>query len=269
MVQRYLTAKSDKEAIGASLLGILLTIPAWALFMFIGTALFVFYKQNPLPEGMRADAVFPYFIMTQLPEGVVGIILSAMVAAAVCSLSADLNSLAAVGVEDYYKRFKKGRSDRHYLKASKWVVFLSGVISMGIAVLYINAGNEGVLGIVFTLYAIFSGGIVGVFLLGLFTPRANNKGVKISIFVCIIFTAYAVLTSTEIGIGDHKRILLDLGSFNYTHNKLMLGVYSHFIVIIVGYVASLFFPKVEVDKRLLYSGWLELKRADKKAAQRA
>jgi SSS family solute:Na+ symporter len=147
------------------------------------------------------------------------------------------------------------------------VVFISGVISMGIAVLYVNAGNEGVLGIVFTLYAIFSGGIVGIFLLGLLVPRANNKGVKISVFVCILFTAYAVLTSVEIGVGDHKSILLDLGRFNYTHNKLMLGVYSHLIVIIVGYGASLFFPKVEVDKRLLYSGWLELKRADRKAAK--
>jgi SSS family solute:Na+ symporter len=107
VVQRYLTAKTDKEAIRASLLGILLTVPAWVLFMFIGTALFVFYKQYPLPDGMRADAVFPYFIMSQLPQGVVGIIISAMVAAAVCSLSADLNSLAAVGVEDYYKRLKK------------------------------------------------------------------------------------------------------------------------------------------------------------------
>jgi SSS family solute:Na+ symporter len=269
VVQRYLTAKTDKAAIKASLLGILLTVPAWVLFMFIGTTLFVFYKQNPLPAGIRPDGVFPYFIMSQLPHGVVGIVLSAMVAAAVCSLSADLNSLAAVGVEDYYKKIKKGRSDQHYLSASKWMVLISGLISMGIAILYINAGNEGVLGIIFTLYAIFSGGIVGVFLLGLFVPRANNKGVKISILVCIIFTAYAVLTSIEIGVGMDKHILLDLGRFNFTHNKLMLGVYSHLIVIGVGYLASLCYPKVAVDKKLLYSGWLELKRAAKKPIKEA
>lgn len=265
VVQRYLTAKTDKSAIKASLVGILLTVPAWVLFMFIGTALFVFYKQNPLPAGMRADAVFPYFIMSQLPHGVVGIILSAMVAAAVCSLSADLNSLAAVGVEDYYKKIKKGQSDQHYLAASKWMVLVSGLIAMGIAVLYVNAGDEGVLGIIFTLYAIFSGGIVGIFLLGLFVPRANNKGVKLSILVCIVFTAYAVLTSTEIGMGNNKQILLDLGNFNFTHNKLMLGVYSHLIVIIVGYVASLCYPKVSVDQKLLYSGWRAMKREEKLA----
>jgi SSS family solute:Na+ symporter len=263
VVQRYLTARTDKSAIKASLLGILLTVPVWSLFMLIGTVLFVFYKQNPLPEGMRGDAVFPYFIINELPVGVVGLIFSAMISAAICSLSADLNSLAAVGVEDYYKKLRPSHNDGHYLKASKLIVVLSGLISIGIARLYLNAGDEGVLGIVFTLYAIFSGGIVGIFLLGLFSARANNQGIIIAIIVCIIFTAYAFLTSTEIGIGDNKVLLIDLGEYNFPHHKLMLGVYSHLLVIGVGYLASLFFPKPVLDKRLLYSGWLENKRREK------
>ena len=102
VVQRYLTARSDKSAIRASMMGILLTVPVWTMFMFIGTALFVLYQQQPLPEGTRPDAVFPYFIMTNLPTGVIGFILAAMISAAICSLSADLNSLADVGIEDYY-----------------------------------------------------------------------------------------------------------------------------------------------------------------------
>jgi SSS family solute:Na+ symporter len=74
VVQRYLTAKSDKAAEKASLLGILLTVPIWTIFMFIGTALFVFYKQSGTAENMKAETVFPHFIMTQLPIGVVGFI---------------------------------------------------------------------------------------------------------------------------------------------------------------------------------------------------
>jgi SSS family solute:Na+ symporter len=222
--------------------------------MFIGTALFVFYRQHPLPADMRADGVFPYFIMTRLPAGVVGIIIAAMISAAICSLSADLNSLAAVGVEDYYKKIRPGRSDREYLRAGRSLVVVSGLIAILIAIFYINAGNEGVLGIVFTLYAIFSGGIVGIFLLGLLSARANNQGITIAIVGCILFTAYAFLTSTEIGLGENKTLLLDLGKYNFTHHKLMLGVYSHLIVIGVGYIASLFFPKPDVDKSLLYSG---------------
>ena len=260
IVQRYLTAKSDKSAIKASLMGVFLLVPVWALFMFIGTALFVYFKQNPLPTGIRADAIFPYFIVSKIPTGVVGLIIASLVSAGVCSLGADLNCLAAVGVEDYYKRFYPNRTDKEYLKAGKWIVLFAGIGSLLIAALYLNAGEEGVLGIVFTLYAIFSGGIAGIFLLGLFSARANRQGVTIGIIACIIFTAYAFLTSTKIGTGHDKFLLLDLGKYNFTHNKLMLGVYSHFVVIIVGYIASLFFPKPVIDKNLLYSGWYNIKK---------
>ncbi|RYD86754.1 MAG: sodium transporter, partial [Sphingobacteriales bacterium] len=130
VVQRYLTAKTDKAAIKASILGISLTVPVWALFMFIGTALFVYYKQQPLPASVRADAVFPYFIMTQFPTGVVGFILAAMISAAICSLSADLNSLAAVGLEDFYKKSRPARPDTEYLTVSKAIVVASGLTAI-------------------------------------------------------------------------------------------------------------------------------------------
>ncbi|WP_158827530.1 sodium:solute symporter [Mucilaginibacter lacusdianchii] len=260
VVQRYLTAKTDKAAIRASLLGISLTVPVWTMFMLIGTCLFVYYKQHPLPADTNANAVFPFFIMTKLPSGVIGFILAAMISAAICSLSADLNSLAAVGVEDYYKKFRPNKSDKEYLNGGKWLIVISGIISIAIGGIYINIGNEGILGIIFTLYAIFSGGIVGVFLLGIFSARANRQGVNIAIGVCILFTSYAFLTSTPIGLGQNKSLLLDLGKYNFTHNKLMLGVYSHLVVIVVGYVASLFFPKPVLDQRLLYSGWRQSRK---------
>jgi SSS family solute:Na+ symporter len=263
MVQRYLSAKTDKGAIRASLLGVALTVPLWGLFMFIGTALFVFYQQHPLPADIKSDAVFPYFIMTELPPGVVGLILAALISAAISSLGADLNCLSAIGVEDYYKKFKPGKSDTQYLKAGRWIVVGAGVGAIGIASLYLIAGGEGALGIVFTLYAIFSGGIVGIFLLGLFSARANRQGLNIGIIACIIFTAWAFLTSAKIGMGAEKHILLNLGKYNFTQHKYMLGVYSHFVVIIVGYAASLFFPKPVLDKNLLYSGWLAAMRARK------
>jgi SSS family solute:Na+ symporter len=222
--------------------------------MLIGTALFVFYKQNALPEGTNAAAVFPYFIMTQLPTGVIGFIVAALISAAICSLSADLNSLAAVGIQDYYKKLRPNKTDQQYLRMSKTYVVVSGLISIGIGALYLMTGNEGVLGVIFTIYAIFSGGIVGIFLLGLFSARANRQGVNIGIITCILFTAWAFLTSTPVGIKEPK-LLLDLGNFNFTHHKLMLGVYSHLVVIVVGYLASLFYPKPELEPNLLYSSW--------------
>ena len=267
VVQRYLTAKTDKAAIRASLMGVLLTVPVWMLFMFIGTGLFVFYQSHPLPPGTRADAVFPYFIMTRLPTGLVWFILLAMTSAAICSMSADLNSLGAVGVEDYYKKMRPNQTDHHYLRAGKTIVTVAGLISIGIARLYVNSGSGGVLGIVFSLYAIFSGGISGIFLLGLFSPRTNRQGINIGIIACILFTSYAFLTSTKLGLGEHKTLLLDLGRYNFTHHTLMLGVYSHLIVIVVGYLASLLYPRPDINPNLLFSGWRKARKQARKHAQ--
>jgi SSS family solute:Na+ symporter len=135
---------------------------------------------------------------------------------------------------------------------------VSGILATAIGSLYLYIGNTGVLGVIFTIYAIFSGGIVGIFLLGILSARANRQGVNIGIIACILFTSYAFLTSTPIGLKE-KKILLDLGPYNFKHHVLMLGVYSHLIVIGVGYVASLFFPKPVLDRNLLYSGLKPLK----------
>ncbi|PHN02447.1 sodium:solute symporter [Flavilitoribacter nigricans] len=255
IVQRYLTAKSDKEAIRASLIGVLLSVPVWALFMFIGTALFVYYQTASagLPADIKPDEVFPYFISTSFPVGLAGFVISALIAAAISSLDSDLNCLSAVYVEDYYKRFKPKSTERDQMRAGRITVAVSGILALLVATTYVTAGNKGVLGIVFTLYAIFSGGIVGMFLLGLFTTKANKQGLLIGIIACVLFTAYALLTSTPIGIED-KRLLLDLGSWNFEQHKYMLGVYSHLLVFGVGYLASLFFKEPEADIALTYYG---------------
>ena len=91
---------------------------------------------------------------------------------------------------------------------------------------------------------------MGIFLLGLFSKRANKQGLYIGLIVCVLFTAYAVLTTTSIEVDGAKRLILDLGNWNFPHHRYMLGVYSHLIVLVVGYVASLFFPAPKLDKGL-------------------
>lgn len=265
IVQRYLTAKSDKGGIRAALIGVLLSVPVWALFMFIGTALFAYYKltADPLPADIRADAVFPYFIMTKIPVGVTGLILAALLAAAISSLDSDLNCLAAVGVEDYYVRFRPQSSDKQRLIMGKLFVALSGLAALIVATIYVKAGSEGVLGIVFTLYSIFSGGLAGMFLLGIFSKRANKQGLYIGIAATVVFTAYALLTSTPMGLGGESKLLLDLGRYNFTHHKYMIGVYSHLVLFIVGYFASFFFKTPDVPTNLTVYGWLEKRREGK------
>ncbi len=257
IVQRYLTAKSDKDAIRASLIGVLLSVPVWFMFMFIGTALFSYYQisGDALPAGIESDAVFPYFILTKLPVGIVGLILSALMAAAISSLDSDLNCLSAILTEDYYKRIKPNSSDKEQLVMGRIFIVLAGLGAIAVALFYVQAGSKGVLGIIFTLYAIFSGGIAGMFLLGIFSRRANKKGLYWGIAASVLFTGWALLTSTPIGTKGNESILLDLGSFNYTHHKYMIGVYSHILVIVVGYVASLLYKKEQVDISLTWMGW--------------
>jgi SSS family solute:Na+ symporter len=259
IVQRYLTAKDEKGAKRAAYIGVFTSVPVWALFMCIGSALFVFYKTtgNALPEGIKADQIFPYFMQTQLPVGVVGLVLAALLSAAISTLASDMNSLSAVCVQDYYQRFKPDCSDRQRLGMGRFFVLLAGLGCIGVALLYVAWEGEGVLGIVFELYAIFSAGIVGIFLLGLLSKRANRQGLNIGIAACILFTAYALLTSTKIEIGGEKQLILDLGKYNFPHHKYMLGVYSHLIVFVVGYVASLFFKSPPANDALTVHGYLK------------
>lgn len=259
IVQRYLTARSDKEAIRASLMGVLMSVPVWAMFMFIGTALFAYYRLNgvTLPTDVKPDEVFPYFMMTQMPVGVVGLLLSALLAAAISSLDSELNCLSAVCLEDYYVRFNPQSTEKQRMFFSKLAIILGGILSIFIALYYVRNGGEGALGIVFTLYAIFSGGIAGMFLLGIFCPRANKPGVYIGILASILFTAYAVITSTTFEIRGENRLLVDLGAYNFTHHTLMIGVYSHAVLFGVGYLASLVFPPTKNTADLTYVGWLK------------
>ena len=257
IVQRYLTARSDKEAKKASFMGVFMSVPAWALFMFIGTCLFIFYQQNPtlLPADIVNDKVFPEFIKTQMPIGITGLIVAALVAGAISSIDSDVNCISAVVVEDYYGRMKKNATDKQKLRVGKISVLVVGILATYIATLYLKWGGQSVLGSLFAIYAIFSAGIVGVFILGLFSRRTNNQGLIIGIAASVLFTAYAVLTSTKFDMGNGKELLLDLGSWNFPHSTYMLGVYSHIVVLVVGYIASLFFKTPLADKELTIYGY--------------
>jgi SSS family solute:Na+ symporter len=262
IIQRYLASGTNKEAVRAALTGVLLSVPVWGLFMFIGTALWAYYSAAPaipLPDGIKADEVFPFFIMTKLPIGVSGIILAALMAAAISSLDSDMNCLSAIGVEDYYVRLRPESNDAQRLKMGKILVGASGLAAILVASVYVAMEGKGVLGIIFTLYAIFSGGIAGLFLLGVFSKRANKKGAYIGMAATVLFTAWAILTSAKVGADKH--ILLDLGNFNFTHHKYMLGVYSHVVLIAVGYVASLIYPSENAAENLTYWGWRKKKLA--------
>ena len=103
-VQRYITAKTDRDADRSVWMGALCYIPLSAAFLFIGTALFVFYRQHPgwLAEGLKGDRVFPHFIGTQLPPGLMGLVLAAICSAA---MDSNLNCCATLYLCDIHRRY--------------------------------------------------------------------------------------------------------------------------------------------------------------------
>jgi SSS family solute:Na+ symporter len=196
--------------------------------------------------------------------GLSGLIIAALCAAALSSLDSDLNCLSAIGVEDYYTRIKPNATDKQKLKLGRIIVAVCGIFAILIASAYVKMGGKAVLGTVFSLYAIFSGGIAGLFILAFFTKRSNKKGVYIGIVACIIFTAFAVLTSTKFDLGQRdaagkvvKELIIDCGAWNFKHEKYMLQVYSNVVLFVVGYLASFLFKGDDKAKGLTFYDWRE------------
>jgi len=277
IVQRYLAAGSDKKAIKAALMGVLLCVPVWTLFMFIGTMLWSYYQTSPLPEnalawiGEKPERVFVYFVNSEFPIGIVGVVLAGLCAAALSSLDSDLNCLSAVVVEDYYRRIRKNSTDKQRLRFGRIVVAVCGLYAILVASWYVRVEGKSVLSIIFGLYAILSGGIAGLFVLAFFTKRANLKGVYVGMVACILFSVWAVLSGEPL-VGDKS--LIDLNqicsnlfnttafgtlegqtSLNFPHHHYMIGVYSHIVLFVFGYVASLFFKHKRDITGLTFYDW--------------
>ena len=261
LVQRYLVAKTDRDALKGVALGAALCVPAWTAFMLVGTLLWAYYQLSgeifpaQLLDGkgqVIADRVFPFFLTTKIPAGLAGIFMAALFSAAMSTMSSDLNCLSAVGVEDYYRRLRPNSTDKQRLFIGKIIVAVSGILAVGIGA-FIARKGEGVLTLYYAATAIVSAGLAGMFLLAFFTRRANRHGLWVGITAALTFTAWATLTG-----GKYK--MLDVG-WNYTWPDVMIGVGAHVIVLTVGYGASWFFPADKnVKTEWTFWGWLEKRK---------
>jgi len=254
LVQRYLVAKSDRDALKGVALGALLCVPAWALFLLIGTLVWAYYhlSGDTLPPEIAAktDEIFPYFLSHKVPAGLAGLFMASLFSAAMSMLSSDLNCLSAVAVEDYYRRLRPAATDPQRLRMGKTIVAVCGLLSVAIAVV-IAWKSERVLSFYFTVTSIVAGGLAGLFLLAFLSARANRQGAYISIAACLIFTTWATFTSG-------KTPAWDLGAWNYKLHTNLIGGFGHFILLGTGLLASRFFPAPDRSYRAMTLwGWLE------------
>ncbi|QHI68920.1 sodium:solute symporter [Tichowtungia aerotolerans] len=209
-VQRYIASGSEKDARKTVLIGGLLYLPVSLIFFFIGTQLFAFYHAQPgdlvevrqlvatqrvIQEGIASgtaefgvrvseiattltdkeigDKVFPHFIGKYLPPGITGLLIAAIFAAAMSTLSTSLNSSATLMMSDWYKRFiRPDASERQTMRVLYGATIVWGLLGTGVAFLLINISSA--LDAWWVLSGIFGGGMLGLFLLGVISRKANN-----------------------------------------------------------------------------------------------
>lgn len=190
-VQRYHTARSDAEARKSLWIGGLLYVPLSAVFFFIGTALFAYYLAHPdaLPEVYRdpgrSDSVFPWFIVSVLPPGITGLLVASIFAAAMSTISSSLNSSATIFLTDYYQRHvNPAAGEPQKMRALHAATVVCGVLGTGLALAMINVRSA--LDTWWSLAGVFSGGMLGLFLLGFLSRRASRAPALIAVSIGVL-----------------------------------------------------------------------------------
>ena len=200
MVQRLLAAKSEKESRWALFGSWFVIAFQFTLFLVIGVVLFVYYLESGSTPPQPADRIYPQFIWNNLPHGVAGLVIAAILAAAMSNLSAALNALASTTIMDFYRPLtshltSKPRTEEHYLRLARWTTVVWGVILFLIGLVARNWGS--VLEAGLSIASIIYGALLGVFLLGLLTRRTSEYGAMIGM-VASLAVMFFVKTSTTI-----------------------------------------------------------------------
>lgn len=235
-VQRYLTTHTEKESIKSLKIGAWLTLPSALVFFSIGTLLFLFFREQPEQVNFsltNQDNIFPWFIVSQLPVGLSGLLIAGIFAAAMSSTEASMNSVATLLTTDFYKKFRPEVTEKQTLFFARIATLLLGLFVTGIALYMAQQGVSSLWDKFNTFLGLFTGSIGGAFLLGIFTRRANGPGVLTGmIFSCL------------------TQALVQ----NYTSIHLLMYAFTGLLsCVIFGYIFSLAFNDKKPIAGLTYS----------------
>jgi Na+/proline symporter len=174
MVQRYLCSKDSRQAAKALLASGVIVFAQFVMFLLIGVMLFVFYgRYRTLPADISADRVFSHFIVNELPTGMIGLVIAAMLAAA---MSSSLNALASTSITDFYQPlFAPNRSEAHYVRVSRVITAVWGAVQIA-AALYVIGKDRRIVDTVLSIASFTNGPILGLFFLGTLTRRVKQAG---------------------------------------------------------------------------------------------
>ena len=236
-VQRWCSARSSREARKAMFILGFGAVPIWVGFMFLGTCLWTYYQHFPtdvstavLTGTRKAEDILPHFILTVLPHGLAGLVISAAIAAAMASLSSCINATSMVFVNDVYRAFVvQTKSDGHYLTTSRLTsVGVALLMSVGAWLFYL-ASTKTILDFILIVTALLGGGAAGAFVFGMFTRLGDARAVLVGIAATTLFTVYAIL----VAVGVWPRV------FNAYYTSIIANV----VMLITCFVASYFLPR--------------------------
>ncbi len=216
MVQRFLAARNERESRAALFGSWLVIFFQFTLFLFIGVLLYVHYTDNHMPGPHPADRIYPQFVWNNLPPGLAGLIIAAILAAGMSNLSAALNALSSTSIMDFYKplatRAGRNHPESHYVFLARWCTVLWGVVLFSVGLVARHWGS--VLEAGLTIASILYGALLGVFLLGLLTKSVGEYAamagmiaglvlmISIKQFTHIAFTWYVLIgTSATFFVG--------------------------------------------------------------------
>jgi SSS family solute:Na+ symporter len=233
-VQRYATARSVREAKKSVLVGGLLYVPLAALFFFIGTALWVFYAQNPellagLDAAKHPDKVFPQFIVYQLPAGLTGLVIAAIFAAA---MDSSLNSMATLTLCDLYKRYlRPAAGEKESLRVLHVSTLVWGAAALGVGLWMVHAGHA--LEVWWTMAGVFGGGMLGLFLLGRVSPRTTSGHALAAVSSGVALILWMTFSPAFPGV---------FGGVVSPFHPLMIIVFGTLTILCVGLLLTAFSP---------------------------
>src|ERR1700681_621520 len=188
IVQRLLAARNQRQSVTALLSSGLAILFQFALFLLVGVMLFAFYHVPSATFG-KADRIYPTFIVSQMPHGISGLLIAAILAAAMSNLSAALNSLSSSSIMDFYVHFRPHTDERTRMRLSRLSTLFWALLLFGLAVLALHKVGR-VIEVGLQVASVAYGALLGVFLLGVLTRRANQIGAMVGMLFGFVTELY-------------------------------------------------------------------------------
>jgi SSS family solute:Na+ symporter len=177
IVQRLLAARGEKQSVTALLSSGIAILFQFALFLTVGVMLWAYYRVPSATFG-RPDRIYPTFIVTRMPHGISGLLIAAILAAAMSNLSAALNSLSSSAIMDFYARFRPHADEKTKMRLSRFATLAWALVLFGLAIIALHKVGR-VVEVGLQIASVAYGALLGVFLLGVLTRRANQRGAMI------------------------------------------------------------------------------------------